>query len=104
MPWAEKLITSKSNDTQAPEKGRVLSYTDALHEALSIALELDPKVLVLGQGVNDPKGMFGVTTGLLFIRIQEIWDALHKHGMHPSIFEFIIGKLISRIRQYLSKL
>jgi acetoin:2,6-dichlorophenolindophenol oxidoreductase subunit beta len=64
MPWAEKLITSKSNDTQAPEKGRVLSYMDALHEALSIALELDPKVLVLGQGVNDPKGMFGVTTGL----------------------------------------
>ena len=64
MPWAEKLITSKSNDTHAPEKGRVLSYTDALHEALSIALELDPKVLVLGQGVNDPKGMFGVTTGL----------------------------------------
>ena len=64
MPWAEKLITSKSNDTQAPEEGRVLSYIEALHEALSLALELDPKVLVLGQGVNDPKGMFGVTTGL----------------------------------------
>ena len=57
MPWAEKLITSKSNDTQAPEEGRVLSYMEALHEALSLALELDPKVLVLGQGVNDPKGM-----------------------------------------------
>jgi pyruvate dehydrogenase E1 component beta subunit len=64
MPWAEKLITSKSNDTQAPEEGRVLSYVEALHEALSLALELDPKVLILGQGVNDPKGMFGVTTGL----------------------------------------
>ncbi len=64
MPWTEKLITSKSNDTQAPEEGRVLSYTEALHEALSLALELDPKVLILGQGVNDPKGMFGVTTGL----------------------------------------
>ena len=64
MPWAEKLITSKSNDTQAPEEGRVLSYMGALHEALSLALELDPKVLILGQGVNDPKGMFGVTTGL----------------------------------------
>ena len=64
MPWAEKLITSKSNDTQAPEEGRVLSYMEALHEALSLALELDPKVLVLGQGINDPKGMFGVTTGL----------------------------------------
>ena len=64
MPWAEKLITSKSNDAQAPEEGRVLSYMEALHEALSLALELDPKVLILGQGVNDPKGMFGVTTGL----------------------------------------
>ena len=64
MPWAEKLITSKSNDTQAPKEGRVLSYMEALHEALSLALELDPKVLILGQGVNDPKGMFGVTTGL----------------------------------------
>ncbi len=64
MPWAEKLITSKSNDTQAPMEGRVLSYMEALHEALTLALELDPKVLVLGQGVNDPKGMFGVTTGL----------------------------------------
>lgn len=64
MPWAEKLISSKANDTQAPEEGRVLSYTDALHEALTLALDLDPKVLVLGQGVNDPKGMFGVTTGL----------------------------------------
>ena len=64
MPWAEKLITSKSNDTQAPEEGRVLSYMEALHEALSLALELDPKVLILGQGINDPKGMFGVTTGL----------------------------------------
>ena len=64
MPWTEKLITSKSNDTQAPEEGRVLSYMEALHEALSLALELDPKVLILGQGVNDPKGMFGVTTGL----------------------------------------
>lgn len=64
MPWAEKLITSKSNDTQAPEEGRVLSYMEALHEALSLALELDPKVLILGQGVNDPRGMFGVTTGL----------------------------------------
>ena len=64
MPWAEKLISSKSNDTLAPEEGRILSYPEALREALTLALELDPKALVLGQGVNDPKGMFGVTTGL----------------------------------------
>lgn len=64
MPWAQKLISSKANDTLTPKEGRVISYVDALHEALALALELDPKVLVLGQGVNDPKGMFGVTTGL----------------------------------------
>ena len=49
MPWAQKLISSKANDTLTPKEGRVISYVDALHEALTLALELDPKVLVLGQ-------------------------------------------------------
>jgi pyruvate dehydrogenase E1 component beta subunit len=64
MPWADALITSKTAGQEVAEKGRVLSYVDALHEALTLALELDPKVFVLGQGVNDSPGMFGVTTGL----------------------------------------
>jgi len=64
MPWAEKFIASNLSDSQVPGEGRVLSYVSALNEALGLALELDPNVLVLGQGVNDPKGMFGVTTGL----------------------------------------
>jgi acetoin:2,6-dichlorophenolindophenol oxidoreductase subunit beta len=64
MPWAEKLLSSDSGNSQIPEEGRVLSYVEALNEALTMALELDPAVLLLGQGVNDPKGMFGVTTGL----------------------------------------
>ena len=64
MPWAEKLLASDSHNSQVPEEGRVLSYVDALNEALALALEIDPNVLVLGQGVNDPRGMFGVTTGL----------------------------------------
>ena len=64
MPWAEALITSKAAQSEVTEEGRVLDYVGALHEALSLALELDPKVFVLGQGVNDPRGMFGVTTGL----------------------------------------
>ena len=83
MPWAEKLITSHSNDIQAPTEGRVLSYVDALNEALTLALELDPKVLVLGQGVNDPKGMFGVTTGLhKKFGISRVFDTpLSEEGM-----------------------
>lgn len=64
MPWAEALITSKVTEQKVSEEGRVLGYVDALHEALTLALELDPKVFVLGQGVNDPQGMFGVTTDL----------------------------------------
>ncbi len=65
MPWAEALIASKAREQAVQtEEGRILSYVEALHEALELALHLDPKVFVLGQGVNDPKGMFGVTTGL----------------------------------------
>jgi len=64
MPWAEALLTSKAAGQEVTEEGRALSYVDALREALTLALELDPKVFVLGQGVNDSPGMFGVTTDL----------------------------------------
>ncbi|PIQ96169.1 MAG: alpha-ketoacid dehydrogenase subunit beta [Nitrospinae bacterium CG11_big_fil_rev_8_21_14_0_20_56_8] len=64
MPWAAALIASKETSIPSAEEGRILSYVEALNEALALALEIDPHVLVLGQGVNDPKGMFGVTTGL----------------------------------------
>jgi len=64
MPWAEALIASKSNEIPIAQEGRVLSYVDALNEAMAQALGLDPNVIVLGQGVNDPRGMFGVTTDL----------------------------------------
>jgi len=64
MPWAATLIASKATETFNPDEGRVLSYPEAIREALDLALELDPKVFVLGQGVNDPRGMFGVTTDL----------------------------------------
>ncbi|MGP0630189.1 alpha-ketoacid dehydrogenase subunit beta [Nitrospina sp. 32_T5] len=64
MPWAEALIAKKTVDKAPEGEGRVLTYVDALREALAIALDLDPKVFVLGQGVNDARGMFGVTTGL----------------------------------------
>lgn len=64
MPWAEALIAKKTVDKAPEGEGRVLTYVEALREALALALDLDPKVFVLGQGVNDPQGMFGVTTGL----------------------------------------
>ncbi|OQY48981.1 MAG: alpha-ketoacid dehydrogenase subunit beta [Candidatus Parabeggiatoa sp. nov. 2] len=65
MPWSEAMIKSQTKlPASDPSKGRVLNYTAALNEALTLALELDPNIFVLGQGVDDSSGMFGVTKGL----------------------------------------
>jgi pyruvate/2-oxoglutarate/acetoin dehydrogenase E1 component len=44
---------------------RQLQFTDALREALDLALERDRRVYVMGLGVPDPKGIFGTTLGLV---------------------------------------
>lgn len=44
---------------------RMLSYAQAVNEALSIALERDPKAICYGLGVDDPKRVFGTTNGLV---------------------------------------
>jgi pyruvate/2-oxoglutarate/acetoin dehydrogenase E1 component len=64
MPWDESLVNSLVYDTPDPAEGRVVSYAQAINEALSLALEHDPGVFVLGQGVDDPSAMFGTTRGL----------------------------------------
>ena len=64
MPWDEGLVNSLVYDAPDPKEGRVLSYVAALREALDLALEADPAVFVLGQGVDDPGSMFGTTKGL----------------------------------------
>lgn len=43
---------------------RQLTYAQAIHEALDLALSRDPSVFIIGEGVPDPKGVFGTTTGL----------------------------------------
>jgi len=64
MPWDEGLVNSLVYDQPDPAEGRVLGYGAAVNEALSLALEQDPSVLVMGQGVDDPSAMFGTTRGL----------------------------------------
>lgn len=64
MPWDESLVNSLVYEVPDPNTGRVLSYAKAINEALDLALAHDPGVLVLGQGVDDPGGMFGTTKGL----------------------------------------
>jgi pyruvate dehydrogenase E1 component beta subunit len=64
MPWDEGLVNSLVYDTPDPGAGRVVSYPAAIQEALGLALDHDPSVFVLGQGVDDPSAMFGTTRGL----------------------------------------
>lgn len=64
MPWDEGLVNSLVYDRPDPAEGRVISYAAAINEALALALENDPGVFVLGQGVDDPSAMFGTTRGL----------------------------------------
>ena len=64
MPWDEGLVNSLVYDTPDPSEGRVVSYTQAIREALTIGLTNDSAVFVMGQGVDDPSAMFGTTKGL----------------------------------------
>jgi pyruvate/2-oxoglutarate/acetoin dehydrogenase E1 component len=71
MPWDERLVNSLVYDTPDPREGRVAGYVPAINEALDYALGADPRVFVMGQGVDDPGAMFGTTRGLA-----------ERHGAH----------------------
>lgn len=66
MPWTTVQVEKLDNffivgDTRA---NRVLSYKDAVHEALDQSLARDPRVFIMGEGVDDVAGVFGTTKGL----------------------------------------
>jgi len=44
---------------------KALSYGDACGEAIKASMRRDPKVIVYGLGVDDPKGMYGTTKDLV---------------------------------------
>ncbi|MFH1314589.1 MAG: transketolase C-terminal domain-containing protein [Candidatus Eisenbacteria bacterium] len=43
---------------------RTLTYADAIREATEQEMARDPRVIVMGLGVDDPKGIYGTTLGL----------------------------------------
>lgn len=49
---------------EAKPTTRVISYAESIQEATSLCLRADQSVLVVGEGVTDPKGIFGTTLGL----------------------------------------
>src|SRR5512138_3938194 len=66
MPWSKIGAALEEPAFLAEESpsSRVLPYAAAIHEAMEQALALDPRVFAMGQGVDDPSGMFGATRGL----------------------------------------
>lgn len=47
-----------------PEQNRQLVQTEAIREALEICMAKSQDVIVIGEGVPDPRGIFGTTQGL----------------------------------------
>ena len=41
-----------------------IRYVEAIKDALEVAMSIDERVVVIGEGVPDPKGIFGSTVGL----------------------------------------
>lgn len=64
MPWTAAAAARAAGEAPAERTGRSLTYREALREALTQALELDGRVFVLGEGVDDDGGVFGTTLGL----------------------------------------
>ncbi|HEY8422737.1 MAG TPA: alpha-ketoacid dehydrogenase subunit beta [Thermoclostridium sp.] len=66
MPWTtiqvEKLDNFFIKGDSAGD--RVMTYRDALHEAFDQSLARDPRVFIMGEGVDDVAGVFGTTKGL----------------------------------------
>jgi acetoin:2,6-dichlorophenolindophenol oxidoreductase subunit beta len=46
------------------EPSRTISFTEAIGEAMAVALEVFPTSYVIGLGATDPAGIFGTTRGL----------------------------------------
>lgn len=65
MDWRKTLIEEEpSFEDYAENAGRKLSYVAAIREALELALTCDERVFIMGQGVNDPDGILGITRDL----------------------------------------
>lgn len=82
MPWTKTLPEIRTQDASpsTPGEERPLAYTEAIREALDQALEMDPRVFVMGQGVDDGTGMFGTT------------KYLHKRHGHHRCFDTALAE------------
>ena len=60
----KQKISEPAFPNEGKERKRVLGYDEAIREALQLAMSQDKRVFIIGQGVDDPDGMFGATKNL----------------------------------------
>jgi len=67
MPWTKLQADAIGREDRLPYDGgdRRLTYREAIREAQYQAMEIDPTVFVMGEGVDDPGGIFGTTLDLV---------------------------------------
>ena len=66
MPWTKVYINkTEFENTLAKEGLRGKTYREALNEAQMQLMQQDERVFLLGEGVTDPGGIFGSTSGLV---------------------------------------
>lgn len=63
-PETKQKIVEPAFFSEGGKCGRLLGYSEAIREALQFALKQDKSVFIMGQGVDDPVGMFGATKDL----------------------------------------
>ncbi|MHB8124409.1 MAG: alpha-ketoacid dehydrogenase subunit beta [Desulfitobacteriaceae bacterium] len=67
MPWTKFLAGNQNFPSESQEESdglRKISHAEAIREALDQALSHDERVFIMGQGVDDPGGLFGATLNL----------------------------------------
>lgn len=79
-----------------PDTRRQITQAEAIREALAQAMEEDERVIVIGEGVPDPKGIFGTTTGLQqqFGKLRVFDSPLSENG----VTGICVGAAISGMR------
>lgn len=62
MPWCQ--LPDEELEFKTDGKTAVRTYQESLAEAMDLLLSKDERVFVIGEGVDDPGGIFGTTKGL----------------------------------------